>query len=388
MKRIHSIQWLQLGKQSLRLIAGGAVGVCTMGLLHAGPYPPAHDQIGSSALASDDPAFVMWASAYEDYRVGDNVDLSWQTPAQALGPAVAPGQISFDIVSLGRGGAITLLFNEPIADGPGFDFAVFENSFSTRFLELAFVEVSSDGIHFYRFYNDSLTLSAVGSFGIVDATNVDGFAGKYATGYGTPFDLSTLPEDPLLNTMSITHVKIIDVIGGVSLDSSGDLIYDPSPTIGSAGFDLDAVGVIHKRSSLNQTGYQAWADGASFDGDTNGDQIDDGLAWLLGAATPGTNATRLLPSAHAGSDGSLTLTFSCRNEESRGGVAFSIQHSSDLGRNDPWTTVAIPDISATIDGIRFTITQVGDLNHVEVMIPASEGAAGTVFCRLFAEELP
>ena len=41
-----------------------------------------------------------------------------------------------------------------------------------------------------------------------------------------------------------TDVRIVDVVGdGFSLDSSGGVIYDPYPTSGSAGFDLDAVGV-------------------------------------------------------------------------------------------------------------------------------------------------
>ena len=41
-------------------------------------------------------------------------------------------------------------------------------------------------------------------------------------------------------------MRIVDIVGnGTALDSAGRPIYDPYPTTGSAGFDLDAVGVIH-----------------------------------------------------------------------------------------------------------------------------------------------
>jgi len=39
-------------------------------------------------------------------------------------------------------------------------------------------------------------------------------------------------------------VRIIDIIGdGTFIDSESNVIYDPYPTVSSAGFDLDAVGV-------------------------------------------------------------------------------------------------------------------------------------------------
>jgi hypothetical protein len=173
------------------------------------------------------------------------VDLQWRTPDLALGKAVGT---SFDIVSLGRGGEITLTFSSGIGNGPGWDFAVFENSFSDTFLELGFVEVSSDGENFFRFPNDSQTRLPVGGFGAVDPTDITGYASKYRQGWGTPFDLSELAGvSPLLNVNRVMSVKIIDIVGdGSALDSSGDVIYDPYPTVGSAGVDLDAIGVIHE----------------------------------------------------------------------------------------------------------------------------------------------
>jgi hypothetical protein len=233
----------------------------------AGPYPPAAGQEGSTAVSikKDDPAyvdFVAWATGYENYWPGANVSDTFKTPVRALGPAQG---ISYDegknvspTVTLGDGGQITLLFDSPIVDGEGWDFAVFENSFNDTFLELAYVEVSSDGVNFVRFDNDSQTLWPVPPFGAIDPTEIDGFAGKYKAGYGTPFDLSSLASksqvlDGTLQLSRITHIRIVDIVGdGTATDTSGDVIWDPwgpDPNP-SAGFDLDAIGVLHQASEV------------------------------------------------------------------------------------------------------------------------------------------
>lgn len=208
------------------------------------PFAPAAGQAGSTAIFKDDALFAGWASAYQDYLPGGNVDAMWQVPGRALGEAVGD---AFDIVALGRGGQITLTFDTPIGNGSGWDFAVFENSFSDTFLELAYVEVSSNGSDFVRFDNYSYTPGPVGAFGNVVPEAITGYAGKYRQGWGTPFDLQELAGNGLLDIDLITHVRLIDIVGdGSRLDSNGNVIYDPYPTTGSAGFDLDAVGVIHQ----------------------------------------------------------------------------------------------------------------------------------------------
>lgn len=228
----------------------------------------------TTAVSKDDVGIVAWATGFSSVSYGSNVDAFWQTPTKALGPAVGG---SFDIVCLGRGGEITLTFENPIINGDGFDFAVFENSYSDTFLELAWVEVSSDGVHFVRFPNLTYTPKVVGGFGNVQPYNVHGFAGKYRQSFGTPFDLSQLQlaydaavagtdaafsdayRASLIANFShsgfdlnnIRYVRLIDVIGnGTAKDATGFVIYDPFPTFGSAGFDLDAVGVMNQVEAL------------------------------------------------------------------------------------------------------------------------------------------
>lgn len=200
----------------------------------------------NTAIHKDSPALVNWANGHSAYLPGANVDASWQTPSQAYGK---PGDTVYDIVCLGDGGAITLFFPLPVRDGPGADFAVFENAISETFLELAFVEVSSDGAHFFRFPAVSLTDGPVGPFGQVYPEDIDGLAGKYPLGFGTPFDLAVLPASLLLDKQNIRFIRIVDIVGdGRGVDSRGWPIYDPHPTTGSAGFDLAGIGVIHQNA--------------------------------------------------------------------------------------------------------------------------------------------
>ncbi len=212
-------------------------------------YPPAAGLPGSTAVAMDAESIAGFATGVAEVNYGAEVDPEWRTPEKALGP---PAGTSTDIVCLGRGGDITLTFDPPIADGPGDDFAVFENSFSDTFLELAFVEVSSDGIHFIRFDSVSLTAEPVGPYGSLDPTKTGGLAGTYRQGFGTPFDLASLRNRPevhsgVVDLAAVTHVRIVDIVGdGNTLDSYGRPIWDPYPTTGAAGFDLDAIAVLDR----------------------------------------------------------------------------------------------------------------------------------------------
>jgi len=212
-------------------------------------YPGPAGTAGSLAISKDSPALIAWATGHADLVFGEGVDATWRDPTRAYGPAAGT---STDIVSLGEGGWIALTFDRPIADGPGPDFAVFENSFSDTFLELAYVEVSSDGATFARFDSGAHTPTPIGAFGLTDPTDVHGVAGVYRQGFGTPFDLALLRDHELARTgqldlARITHVRIVDIVGDGSMhDSFGRPIHDPYPTAGSAGFDLDAVGVLHE----------------------------------------------------------------------------------------------------------------------------------------------
>jgi hypothetical protein len=209
---------------------------------------------GCTAVKFDDERIQGWATACTVVRGSSNLTdpeaaaVTYGTDEDAVGPATAN---TMDVVSLGDGGMATLTFDTPIANGDGYDFAVFENSFNDYFLELAVVEVSSDGEHFVRFPATSLTQTHTQITERVDPTFINNLAGKYRVGYGTPFDLEELRDSANIDINSITHVRVIDVVGSIdpqygTYDAFGHIINDPFPTIThSAGFDLDGVAVLN-----------------------------------------------------------------------------------------------------------------------------------------------
>jgi len=232
-------------------------------LIFAQSYAPAADQIGTTAIAKNSSVFIGWATGITVVRGPQDIT----NPTGPLATTGTPdegmkgGTSGTGIVCLGDGGSATLTFDTPIANGSGFDFAVFENGFKTggpgfAFLELAFVEVSSDGVHFFRFpsHSETQTTTQVGPFSGIDCRYINNLAGKYISGYGTPFDLSDIPNNAFLDKDNITHVKIIDVIGTInpayaSYDSKGNIINDPFSTpFPSGGFDLSGVGVINQKT--------------------------------------------------------------------------------------------------------------------------------------------
>lgn len=232
-----------------------------------GPFAPAAGQVGSTAIYKDSSIIKGWATGIELYRGWVNIadtsvyfngsnKASFGYPSLALGQAQGN---SYDVVSLGDGGIATLTFDRPIINGPGSDFVVFENGFTDTFLELAFVEVSSDGQRFVRFPSVSLTQTStqVGGFGTIDPTYIHNFAGKYCQGYGTPFDLNDIIDSSDIDLNNIRFVRIIDVVGNIdntyaTYDSQGNKVNDPWPTpFHSCGFDLDAVGIIYSADTFS-----------------------------------------------------------------------------------------------------------------------------------------
>ena len=226
-------------------------------VLAQGPFSPAADSIGSNAIYKDSTAIVSWVDDCVITRGLQDISLA-NGPLATVGDEQSVyGKADGNVVSLGDGGSVTVTLKTPLSNKSSYDFAVFENGLYDMvnqgyFLELAYVEVSSTGVDFFRFPNQSLTPTdtQLGTFGIIDPTNIDGLAGKYTITYGTPFDLSVLDTVTGLDINNITHIKIIDVVGSVnplyaSYDNHGNIINDPYPTnFASGGFDLDAIAIL------------------------------------------------------------------------------------------------------------------------------------------------
>lgn len=246
--------------------------------------------------AIPNPIFSGWATGITQYRPSNDKWITpglFDNPLKALGPATGD---PFDIVSLGEldldqiaaqkaPGSITLTFAPlKISDGPGLDFVVFENGIATDdgkvFAELAFVEVSTNGNDFARFPSLALNPTPIGPYGLIEIGSVHNLAGRYPNAYGrclgTGFDLQDLLDHPLVaagvvDLNDIRYVRIVDIPGdGAWSDqataylgpnwtcySQDNPIYDPWPTWGSGGFDLEAIGILkpqYLRADINLDG--------------------------------------------------------------------------------------------------------------------------------------
>lgn len=190
------------------------------------------------AISKEDASIISWAKGIELNRKSN---VTYGRYYDAIGKADTTNLVC---VSLGNGGIAVATFDRPIINGNGFDFVVFENAFDTTFMELAFVEVSSDGEHFFRFPSISTATSAKVT---QTSSRYYNLAGRHLYKYGEAFDLSELEENAMLDKNNIRFVRLVDVLGGVDKDSQGNTIYeyDENTYINSSGFDLSGIGIIN-----------------------------------------------------------------------------------------------------------------------------------------------
>jgi hypothetical protein len=138
--------------------------------------------------------------------------------------------------------------------------------------------------------------------------------------------------------------------------------------------------------------FDTWADTGTlpgtvtFDGDLNGDGVQDGLAFLLGVANPDDDALGLLPTITE-DDGDLVMEFDSLATADRGTSVLNLEYDGDLVA--PWTSVPVPgEVGETTDGnVSFVATANGDLIHIVATISSSAAdGGGKLFGRLKATE--
>ena len=160
-------------------------------------------------------------------------------PDVVLGPPHGGGCCagSVDTLSLGDGGEIVVGFDVAIVDGPGTDLIVFENAFQisgdpTKVLyELGEVSVSDDGVTWKTFPCTATAYpfgTCAGWHPVLATPEQPVDVNEPARAGGDPFDLADL---------GVAHARFVRI---------RDLETKIPPGPGTAGFDLDAVAVIHE----------------------------------------------------------------------------------------------------------------------------------------------
>jgi len=188
---------------------------------------------------------LPYAHGVVEFLPGDGAGTGQEEmPDIALGPPEGEGasEGSLDVVSLGAHGEIVVEFGDrAIVDGEGADFIVFENPFYVQgdpeqvYQELGEVAVSADGETWETFECDTEPAEpgrwpgCAGWRPVEDYDAEETVPPEPAVTGGDPFDLADVELE------EVRYVRIRDVSG--------------KGLAPSAGFDLDAVGVIHGRAA-------------------------------------------------------------------------------------------------------------------------------------------
>ena len=143
------------------------------------------------------------------------------------------------------------------------------------------------------------------------------------------------------------------------------------------GNALDTTSAIADDTILTvQSPYDSWSGGAAFDADTNADGVSNGMAWLLGAANPSSNAVGLLPTFNNTDPTYFIYTYR-RSDSAAANTAVAVQYGSTLGN---WT-------NAADDAVNIIITETNDfygtgIDKVEVKLKRTLAPGGKLFARL------
>lgn len=125
------------------------------------------------------------------------------------------------------------------------------------------------------------------------------------------------------------------------------------------------------------TPYLTWSGGPGADVDTNGDGVDNGVAWALGAADPNVNAIGLLPTLDNTSDPTYLIFEFDRSDTAFAdpNTAITVEYGSTLAG---WTTAVDDD-----DNVDIIVIPGTPSDTVQVKLKRSSlAAAGKLFARL------
>ena len=234
---------------------------------------------------------------------------------------------------------------------------------------------------------------------------------------GSTFSVTVTAKDASGSTLTTDNSTVVTLTssGSAQFDSNGDGSFgDSTKTLSNGTFTINTKDNLAEGVTLTATGggktgssspitvrspFQAWANGASFTADTNGDGVANGLAWRLGASGPSDNAVACLPKGSSSGTGDLVLEFDCLKPANSGTAALVVQYSKDLGVVDPWdsaskapsvTQASVPSAPSSVGGIAFAISPspLGAIyQHVVASIPHGLASSdGKLFARLQATE--
>ena len=202
------------------------------------------DPVGTVRQPPDSNCFITGVVSFD---AGRNAGFGqMQMPDIVYGPPIGTGDLfgSLDVVSLGDEGEIVVELGDYVVDGDGPDFIVFENPFNiggdptNPFAEPGEVSVSEDGVDWTTFPCDGPFSCSVNGYPYSSCAGWHAVYSNPDNGI-SPFDPAVAGGDAFdLADIGVARIKFIR-IRDMNRQCSG------AP---SAGFDLDAISIIHPES--------------------------------------------------------------------------------------------------------------------------------------------
>lgn len=219
--------------------------------------------------------------------------------------------------------------------------------------------------------------------GAAQATRAITFAAKSSLGL-----VVGLPVNAANAAVNFTN-GVISVSGTPSSSSHvllTALSFTGTPTLTSpvAGYELQIIGNQLQLNQVIADPYSTWSGGAAFEADSNSDGVENGLAWILGAANPNTTASSLLPTLDGSSDPDFIIFNYRRNDTAAAdaNTSLKVQYGSTM---EGWTdAIAGPDVIITPSDNFYAI----GIDKVEVKIRRTLSVGGKLFTRLHVAVTP
>ena len=297
------------------------------------------------------------------------------------GSGTGTSNVSVTAGTLGGSGASP--GQSPSATAPAPQTAILAPGNSIDSLDTGNLTFNSDGSYAVELNGTSVTTdvtNVTGTVSIDAATTLAVSVAGTLSGGQTYVIVSNDDVDVVTGTFSgLTQDAVVGNFGGTDLKIS---------YTGGDGNDI----VLYTDASGSP--FDTWAATGTlglvtFEGDTNGDGVQDGIAFLLGVANPDDNANGNLPTVSEDGSGNMIMEFNCLDGADRGTAELRVAHSNTLAS---WTATVdeVPDTDDAVadNDVTFVVDIVSEapLNKITATISSAAAAGGKLFGRLDASQ--
>lgn len=331
---------------------------------------------------------------YKVYRNGTG--WIWDAKNQDNNPlplfwTLAPGTYTFQISARSSGHAIDriLLWNRNGSTSYGNKITGAGNTSASNALPLSVITGGTDTTApMISSFSPADNATGVASGANLVATFSENIAG--GTGNITVKNLT----DSTQTVIAVTDTSQVSISGAVlTINPTANLVGGKNYAIQIAATAIDDTAGNSFAGTTNDTtwsfatepAYDAWAGGALFDADANGDGVKNGLAWILGAANPAASVLGRLPTVST-VGGNMVFTFQRVQSSINATTGLSIEVGTTLTSWPSIYTVGANTAGSTLGVQVAKDTPTAGTDRVMLTVPRAPNAAK--FARLKVVQKP